>query len=233
MILYNTLMGISAGLALILVPRLMRKLYLRQRISPEGWSLALGIVGFIMALLGALMATTWPLHVNPPINIAFAEPTFILGLLSLAASFYLWQKRDVIKAISDQKAGGEAELELKRTLTPVSWIVLGLGLMLTAITLAILRFQLVGGAPPQEPITGLLSDHPAIENTFFAILYGLSAIGALLTPWAVRNFGGKAARIAGICWTIAGIVFLLFSAMNYYTHIGLQWNINHDTHYRW
>ncbi|HYH74689.1 MAG TPA: DUF981 family protein [Candidatus Saccharimonadales bacterium] len=233
MILYNTLMGVAAGLALILVPRLMRKLYLRQRVSPEGWSLTFAILGFIMALLGGLMATTWPLTANPPINIAFAEPVFVLGLLSLAAAFFLWRKRDTIIALSEQKAGGAAEVEVRQTLTPISWIVLALGLMLTAITLAILRFELVGGAPPEEPITGLLYDKPWIENTFFAILYGLSAVGALLTPWAVRNFGGKAARIVGICWTIAGILFLLFSAMNYYTHIGMLINFAEGDKYQW
>jgi uncharacterized membrane protein len=235
MILYNTLMGVAAGLALILVPVLVRKLYRRQVIAPEGWSLTFGVLGFMLAVLGGLMATTWPLNVNPPINIMFAEPTFFLGLLLLAASFFLWKKQDSLRLISssDKKLADGAYQDLRRTLVPISWIVFGLGLILGACTLAILRFGIVGSAPELEPITGLLHDHPAVENTFFVILYGLSAIGTLLAPYALMNFGGKAARIAGVCLVTAGVLFLLFSAMNYYTHMGLLHNINTGSNYRW
>jgi hypothetical protein len=233
MILYNTLMGVCAGLALILVPKLINKLYRGTAVAAEGWSVTFGILGVILTFLSALMATTWPLTVNPPINIMFSEPNLVLGVLLLAASFLLWKQRDAIRTLSESKgqARTAAEVQLARTLVPITWIIFGLGLMLAACTAAILRFGIVGGAPEAEPITGLLYNHPAIENTFFAILYGLSAIGALLAPFALRHRGAYWAIMSRI-WLIAGVCFLLFSAMNYYTHIGLLWNINHDTHYR-
>jgi hypothetical protein len=31
-------------------------------------------------------------------------------------------------------------------------------------------------------------------------------------------------EVAAICWGIAGALFVLFSAMNYFTHIGLLMN---------
>jgi hypothetical protein len=235
MIIYNTVMGVAAGLALIMVPLLARNLYMRKSVSGEGWALSFGVLGFILALLGGLMSTTHPLFVNPPINIVFGEPTFFLGLLLLAAAIFLWARRDVIADVgsSNKKVSDDAYMYIKKVAAPVSWVVFGLGLILLSCTLAILRFELVGGAPPIEPITGNLSGHPAVENTFFVLLYGLPAIGCLLVPRAVRNLAGKAGRI--VLWTfmISGVAFLLFGAMNYYTHVGLQINQQRGTNYKW
>jgi uncharacterized membrane protein len=227
MILYNTLMGVSAGLALILVPLLARKLHRRQQIAPEGWSLTLGVLGTILTFLGGLMAVTWPLHVNPPINIAFAEPTVVLGLLLVAASFFLWKQRETITdlASSNKQVADQADAQLRRILEPVSWLIFVLGMVMFACTVAILRFNLVGSAPAAEPITGLLHDYPIIENTFFGVLYGLVALGTLLTPLALRHPTGAAARIAGTALVTAGVIFVLFSVMNYYTHIGMLVNL--------
>jgi len=232
MILYNTLMGICAGLSLILVPKLLHKLYRGEKVAAEGWAMTFGVLGSILAILSTIMATTWPLTVNPPINIIFSEPNIVLGFLLLMSSFLLWKNRDGINTLGEKGSGrAAAELRLTRTLAPVSWLVFGLGLMLAACTAAILRFGFVGGAPAAEPISGLLSTMPWIENTFFAVLYGCGALGALLAPLALRRRGGYWTIMRNV-WIIAGICFLLFSAMNYYTHIGLLFNTQHGTHYR-
>lgn len=235
MIMYNTLMGVAAGLALILVPMLARKLFKGQPVAPEGWSLTFGVLGAILTFLGGLMAVTWPLNVNPPINIAFAEPTLLFGLLLIGASFFLWRHREAIMGLSDKnkRLADEAYLYIRRVLGPVSWVVFALGLIMASCTLAIFRFTLVGAAPAAEPISGLLSNYPAVENAFFGVLYGLSAVGALLAPWALRKPNSKLPAIVGTCWIAAGVIFLLFSAMNYYTHIGLLVNMLHDKNYRY
>lgn len=235
MILYNTLMGVSAGLALILVPVLARKLHKRERVAPEGWAIAFLILGAILTFLGGLMAVTWPLTANPPINILFAEPSLVLGLLLLTAGLFLWNRREAIIALSDSKksVSDEAYADLQRVLRPVSWVVFALGLILLSCTAAIFRYVLVGAAPAFEPVTGLLHNYPGIENGFFGLIYGLSALGCLLAPWAVRNQTSQAARILFISWVVAGVCFLLFSALNYYTHIGLLVNLERGTHYRY
>ena len=233
MILYNTLMGICAGLALILVPNLLSKLYRGDKVAPEGWSMTFAILGGILTFLSTRMAVTWPLTVNPPINILFAEPNVVLGALLLAAAILLWRQGNAINALSEKGSVRiAAEAQLRRSLAPLSWLVFGLGLVLTACTAAILRFGLVGGAPSAEPISGLLSNHPGIENTFFALLYGLAALGCLLAPFALRHRGAYWVILSRV-WLVAGVAFLLFSAMNYYTHIGLLWNLQHGTHYRY
>jgi hypothetical protein len=34
-------------------------------------------------------------------------------------------------------------------------------------------------------------------------------------------------------WVVGGVVLLLFGAMNFYTHIGMYYNIEHGTNHRW
>ena len=38
------------------------------------------------------------------------------------------------------------------------------------------------------------------------------------------NWNGKVLMLARICWGVAGVMLVLFSAMNYFTHIGLLMN---------
>lgn len=233
MILYNTLMGVAAGLALILIGVLARKLYLRKPIAPEGWSLSFGILGVTLAVLGGLMSTTWPLTVNEPINILFGEPCMLFGLLLVGAAIFLWGRREIfVKIDGSSKTSDEAFSYMLRAMVPVSWVIFGLGLILLSCSLAIFRFSFIGSAPAEEPISGLLHDYPLIENTFFGIIYALPAVGALLAPFVVRaKFGGTVSKIALWCLVLGGVVFLLFSAMNYYTHIGLLVNLQQGKHF--
>lgn len=234
MILYNTLMGVCAGLGLILVTLLGRSIVKRQLIAPEGWALALGSVGAILTFLSTLMAVTWPLTVNPPINIIFAEPNVLFGVLMIAAAIFLWRQKEVVTALasSNKATSAEAAMHLRRVFTPVAWVIFSLGLVLAASSIAIFRFGIVGSAPELEPITGLLHDYPVVENTFFGILYALPAIGALLVPFAIPESRATLRTVIGYCWLVSGVVFLLFSSLNYYTHTGMLMNIKDGTQHR-
>ena len=46
-------------------------------------------------------------------------------------------------------------------------------------------------------------------------------IGALLFPFGVMKWNRKVLLVAEMCWRVAGALFALFSAMNYFMHIGL------------
>ncbi len=236
MILYNTLIGVAAGMTLITIPILARKLLIRREaIAPEGWSLVLGVNGIILTFLGGLMSVTWPLTANTPINIMFGEPTLLLGVLLLAAALFLWLRKGIVIDVAGtaKQAANDAHAYIVKVLQPVSWLLFALGLVLLSCALAIWRFQIVGAAPAAEPITGLLNKWPVIENTFFVILYVLPAIGLLLTPFALRNIHGPLFKIAGWCLVVAGVLFLLFSAMNYYTHMGMLVNLERGTNIRY
>jgi len=97
LIMYNTIMAISAGVGLIGIGLLGRQLTNRQAVSAEGWSLLFGIVGFILTTLGLIMSVTWPFRLPGTYtgNVLMGEPSVVFGLLLLAASFYLWQRRSI------------------------------------------------------------------------------------------------------------------------------------------
>ncbi|MEV0732257.1 DUF981 family protein [Polymorphospora sp. NPDC050346] len=230
MIMYNKLIGVFAGVALLLVPRLwalVRKQAMPLRwvgdgpVDGFGWAAGLAVPGLGLTVLGGAMTLTEPLTAKPYINAMFGQPTFYLGLLLLAASWFLARNR----------GDDLTEDRLRHVLRPTSWGVAGLGIILTFCTLAILRFNVVSSAPPEEPITGLLNDYPIAENTFFAVMYGLAAVGALLFPKAITS--DRAWRVLYWAWTGSGIFFLLFAGMNFYTHTGMLVNILEGTSYRW
>ena len=94
--------------------------------------------------------------------------------------------------------------------------------MMASLTAAILYYQL-GHAPPQETVSGHFSQSWA-EPSFLGLLWGLTPLGALLLPTGLVKWNRKVLMGATICWGIAGELFVLFSAMNYFTHIGLLMN---------
>jgi len=216
MILYNTLIGVAAGTALVLVPILARRVRRGEPVAAQGWALAFGTLGLMLTFLSGLMTVTWPLNAKPQVNIIFGEPTLFLGVLLLAAALFLWRNPGVFSETEDESPVG-----LHRVLEPASWLVFVLGVILAACTVAIFRFSAIGGAPAQEPIMGVFSKSPAVENTLVGLIYALAAVGTLLAPWAARNFDTAVARAAGWCMLVSGVVLVAYSAMNYYTHVGL------------
>src|SRR6266478_4361412 len=51
MILYNTIVGLAAGVALILVAGIFKQLANGAKVQPEGYALSFGITGFILTVL--------------------------------------------------------------------------------------------------------------------------------------------------------------------------------------
>lgn len=223
MVLYNTLMGVCAGTILLLVADFLRKASTGRLANPIPlYGPALLALGIPLTLLSLHMALTWPLTVNPPINIAFAEPSLMLGVLATLGGGYLTKlslmTNDHVLKINDQ------------WLAPVKWVVFVLGLVLALISSAILSYNLVGDAPPQEPITGQATGW---ENGFFFAIYALAAVACLLTPWMKINANTVITHTVVWFWRVSGIAFLLFSVLNYRTHIGLLINLEQGTNYRW
>jgi uncharacterized membrane protein len=238
--IYNTLVGVAAGIGLIAIAQLIRRLQRAtaadetwtEDFAAEGWALVLGPAGLILTVLGFAITITWPYRVPAILdaNILFGEPAVAFGVLLLAASFYLWKERH-----------GLDIARVWAVLRPVSLYIFALGLVMGACAISWVRYQL-GAAPPSEPISGRLSAYPWIEATFLFILYGLVALGALLFPLVSAATrvpslaAGSRASVAAIvywAWLIAGVIWLLFSAMNFYTHIGSLQNAYMGTNYQW
>lgn len=209
MILYNTLMGWSAAIIILTFAGTLRQLAKAKANAAEEEILVVGaptgivllVSGLILTPLSLHMALTWPLKVNPPINTVFAEPCLILGVLALVGG--------IITLIATGRAGG-LEVDPEDP-TVLGWMIGAVGLILVACALAIFRFDLVGDAPPIEPITGQFKGW---ENTTFGLIYLLAGISAILVPFK---------QYAAAAWGffVTGGFFLLFSALNYYTHTGM------------
>ena len=166
-VMFNAVMGVCAGLALLLVPRYWAALrgdsLPLQIVTNPGertaWAAAFGILGILLTGLGFVMTVTHPLApAKPYIDTIFGEPSLMLGVILLAAAWHLGRRDDTTLDAA----------RLQTILTPLSWIICALGVVLLRCTLAILRFDVISSAPAEEPITGLLHRYPAVENTFFA-----------------------------------------------------------------
>ncbi|WP_084480505.1 DUF981 family protein [Nocardia grenadensis] len=213
--MYNTLMGISAGVSLLLVVSLGRKILEGKPSDFDGYALALGINGALLTFLGGHMTVEWPFSVVPQANIVFGEGSLALGVLLLAAAFYLWKIRS--------RAGGEDIASLFTTMRPVSYLVAAVGAGMAAIGVAGIKYQLFG-APPEEPITGRFADSPMVESVFISTLFFLIAAGAVLTPAFTKNSNRVVGLVIAICWCLSGTAWIVFSVLNYFTHIGLIMN---------
>lgn len=214
---YNTIMAVAAGVGLILVVVLGRRLLRGEHAEHyEGWALAFGVIGVILVTTGLHMTLTWPLAGQgfPFDNIIFGEPSLAFGLLLLAAAWYLWRR-------GGELAGAPDRITLvSRLAAPLSLFVFAMGLACFGIAAAGWTYTLFA-APPQEPISGAFADYPLLEATFISGLYVLVGVGAVVFPFALRAKGGPTVKIVGVCWGLAGLAFMLFGALNYFTHIGL------------
>lgn len=230
---YNTLMALAAAVSFLLILDLGWRLLDGRSIVPTGWVAAFTALGAIMAFLGAVMTVTWPLKQVAPNccqqdNIIFGEPILAYGVMLLTASYLLWRtSRWALEAGTEGGAGSpdgviDAEPFMARlaiVLQPLSWFVFASGLALIALAFAGVRFKLFA-APASEPISGAVGNHPYLEAIFISILYALMGIGAVLFPFFLRTMSRTLAKTIGVAWLIPGVVWLVFAAMNYYTHVG-------------
>ena len=223
MILYNTIVGLAAGVGLLLVAQLLKQFANGEKVQPEGFALAFGITGFIQTVLGLTISVTWPYTKVLHANIMLGEPAVAFGTLLIAAAFFLWRKRDTVVDLGQgNEKSANASAYLLRVLRPVSAWIFATGLMMAALVVATIYYQL-GHAPPQEPISGYFGD-TSVEPTFLALLWSLISIGALFAPTAIARWNRKGIKMVRFCWTVAGGLLVIFSAMNYFTHIGLLMN---------
>jgi uncharacterized membrane protein len=218
---YNTIMAVAAGSSLMSLVHFARTLGREKDLHVEAWALAFAVPGFILTVTGMHMSLTWPMAKYFPYdNIIFGETSFGFGVLLLAVAFYLWKRGAMILAAE------YPAMHLSRAMQPLSVFIVGMGLALIAIAMAGLVYQLFA-APPEEPISGRFAAYPWLEATFMSGMFGFVGIGAVLFPFAARAFARGSQHISGLqkivgfVWWLSGLGFLLFGALNFFTHIGL------------
>ncbi len=220
---YNTIMAVAAGAGMLSIVVLGYRLVGSKPVRFDGYALNFGVLGFILTTTGLHMTLTWPFAKYFPFdNIIFGETSLGFGVLLLAAALLLWRRAERL-SVADRPAA-----ELAATASPLSIFVIGLGLSLLAIAAAGIVFQLFA-APSEEPIAGAFAEYPWVEAIFISGLFALAGIGALAFPFALRGFDARprpsaAQYIVGVALGLSGLAFLLFGALNYFTHIGLILN---------
>jgi uncharacterized membrane protein len=229
MVVYNELVAITAGAGLLGFAWFLASLIGRKRVDSEGWAGFFGVTGLLLLVLGLHTTVTWPFGGKgfEYANIAFGQPAAGFGALLVFAAIYLWRHRAALEGEVE-----EANESVLAALKPVSIFVGALGLAMGVLAIAFVRFQL-GAAPPEEPISGRFGHLPIIEALFLGGLWGVVALGALLFAVAMLTDRPQLLRWAVRAWVVGGVVFLLFGAMNFYTHIGMYYNIEHGTSHKW
>ena len=221
---YNTLMSVATGVGLILLVRFFWLINQGNRLGWEGWSIGFAIPGFILTFLGGAMTITWPLSkIGFPFDdIIFGEPSLAFGVLLLGASILVWRKSNqVMRAEEKGKESNEQYItSIFEMFRPMSYFSAAMGLALFSVAVAGVYYQLFA-APPEEPISGQFADYPMLEAVFVSMLYALTGLGAVMLPFSLANRNSLASKIMIWCWSITGVLFTLFGAMNYFTHIGL------------
>jgi hypothetical protein len=229
MIVYNELVALTAGAGLLGFAWFVAHLIRNKPIESEGWAGFFGVTGLLLVVMGLHTTMTWPFGGNgfEYANIAFGQPAAGFGALLLFAAVYLWRHRAQFSG--DAEAARAAALS---ALKPVAVFVGALGLAMAVLAVTFVRFQL-GAAPAEEPISGRFGHLPVIEALFLGGLWGVIAIGALLFVVALLTERPYLLRWVVWAWLVGGVVLMLFGAMNFYTHIGMYYNIEHGTNHRW
>jgi hypothetical protein len=228
-VVYNELVAVTAGAGLLGFASFLLSLIRNKPIDSEAWASFFGVTGLLLLVTGLHTTLTWPFGGDgfEYANIAFGQPAAAFGALLLFAAVYLWRHRLLFDG--DVEPANKAALAAMK---PAGIFVGALGLGMAVLAIAFVRYQL-GAAPPEEPISGRFGHLPILEALFLGGLWGVVAVGALLFAIALWTDRPQLLQWAVWAWVIGGVVFLLFGAMNFYTHIGMYDNIAHGHTHKW
>ncbi|MCX0269210.1 DUF981 domain-containing protein [Nocardia zapadnayensis] len=225
-ITYTTLMGLAAGLGMILLCTLGYHLY-RQESLPtfDGWAFSFAALGGILTVLGGHMTLTWPLQAPERFkNFMFGEPLLLFGVLLIAAAVFLRRSGTDLLELCRNESGNKAfDSYLLALLRPVVWIVFAMGLVLTACTVAAFQYDVFATAPQQEPLFGT-GPMKRFLSVALCLLYALPAVACLLVPFVFYTRNRPAMAVSGIALFISGAGWLATAVLVYYTHIGMDFN---------
>lgn len=218
MITFTSIMGLAAGVGLILLPMMMYLLYQNRIQSFDSWALSFGGLSLILISFGGYMSLTWPLKDPEKFkNFMFGELTCLMGILLLITAIFLWKRG---KTVLDQ--GEQAIDYLFQAAQPLSIFVFAVGLALVANSIGAVQYEIFTTAPPQEPILGTWPK-PLI-NLSLCALFILPAIGCLLTLPAIWMKSHKLMKLACSTWFVTGIGWVIIAVVVYYTHIAMDFN---------
>ncbi|MFI9537626.1 DUF981 family protein [Nocardia fusca] len=226
MITYTTLMGVAAGLGMILLCTLGYHLYAQKSLPTfDGWAFSFAALGGILTVLGGHMTLTWPLQSPERFkNFMFGEPLLLFGVLLIAGAVLLRRNgANLLELRRNDDGNKEFVSYLLALLRPVVWIVFAMGLVLAACTVAAFQYDVFATAPQQEPFFGT-GPMKSFLSVSLCLLYALPAGACLLVPLVFYTRNHLAMAVSGITLFISGAGWLAIAVLVYYTHIGMDFN---------
>ncbi|WP_413513560.1 DUF981 family protein [Myroides odoratus] len=217
---YNTVMAVATGAALLSLAAIGKSLLYNTKVNPKGWAMNLFTLALILVTTGLHMTVTWPLAKYFPFdNIIFGEPSLVLGAMLLPIAYYFWKNE---KELIDR----EDRLQLvAANFRHFKYLMIGIGLGMIGIAFAGVIYQLFA-APKEEPISGMFADYPMFEAVCISLVYAGIGVAAVSTPKILEKFTAgeyftNFSKFGYFLFVLVGWVWLLFGALNYFTHVGL------------
>ncbi|MDQ2700580.1 MAG: DUF981 domain-containing protein, partial [Actinomycetota bacterium] len=136
---YNTIMSVGAGVALLLLVALGRRVVRGESVHRQAWAAPFIAIGVILTLTGAHMSLTWPLSGPTAFdNIVFGEPVFAMGVILIAGGYLLGSERflpaplrnpgeTINPAADSHELGAGAWPHLAKLFYPLSWFGAAMG----------------------------------------------------------------------------------------------------------
>lgn len=217
---YNTVMAVASGAALLSLATISKNLIHNTKVNPKGWAMNLFALSLILLTTGLHMTITWPLAKYFPFdNIVFGEPSLVLGALLLPVAFYFWKhEKELIE-------NNERMQIIAANFRHFKYLLIGIGLGMIGIAFAGVIYQLFA-APKEEPISGMFANYPMFEAICISLVYAGIGVASCIAPSILEkftqgNYFNPVAKLGYFLLVVVGWTWLLFGALNYFTHIGL------------
>ena len=239
LILYNTVMGLAAGVALVLLPVFARYGATASQPMRNAWAWTFGVLGGLLTVLGIHLSVTWPLL--GAANLIFGEPSVMFGVLLIATAAIVSRTPIADSAKSDlsnqtvthgsSKSLGEYVAELREVdevfpdelliaLRPVAYVGAFSGLMVILLGIGGAVFGEIVFRPPSSEFPAGLVAGTGLEIVYMVITYGLLGLGAIVLPFGLHD--RSYLTTTGYLLVAAGVLVLFITFISFIGHITLS-----------
>jgi uncharacterized membrane protein len=236
LILYNTLMGLAASVALLLMVPFARYGSTAPPSVRNAWAWTFAGLGGLLAVLGIHVSIAWPLL--GAANIIFGEPSLLFGVLLLVAAAIIARTpiedadEDITDVTVSERGDSRGELwrhhwrfkelptELMVALRPVAYVGALGGVMVLLVGTAGAAFGTIVFRPPAaEWPTGLVAG-TGLEIVYMVGTYLALGLGAVLLPVGLHR--PKRLPLAGGLLTLGGVLLLFITLISFVGHVSMS-----------
>lgn len=228
LVLSNTVLGLAAGTALLLLVQYARTAATAPPQVRKSWAWTFGMLGALLATVGFHTTVAWPLI--GAANVIFGEPALVFGGLLLVTAYVIArtpieESPDDLSAVSDAERSTERSVEqlpdeLLVALRPVSYVGALAGVMVILLGWAGGIFGTVVFRPPSAEFPAGLLAGTGIEIVYMVGTYTILGLGGVLCPFALHD--RSYLRPTAYLFVAAGVLLLLITMVSFVGHVTLS-----------